>query len=205
MIRDYLKSNYLKLIYDAMEKVPRDYQRIGCAGTNKPVYRERVYCYELYHQMRLLQKSRAKTLKNNRPGPLVINGEIDKRGHMLIGPDYNPDFVIHEQGSMEHNHCVIEVKTTLDAKGVKKDLKTISSLISKYNYDYGVLIIIGSACEEVKETITSLLLPTCLDKKCAHNIFLFIQPTISDPGNIHICIERLSDWPINYNRSKYNV
>ena len=114
MIRDYLKSNYLKLIYDAMGKVPRDYQRIGCAGTDNPVYRERVYCYELYHQMRLLQKSRTKTLNNN-PGPLVINGEIDKRGHVLIAPNYNPDFVIHEQGTMLLNHCVRSVYKELHA------------------------------------------------------------------------------------------
>src|SRR3989304_9145928 len=70
-----------------------------------PIYRERVYCYELYHQMRMLWP------KNT---PFWLNGEVDKAAHPIIrelGADFaKPEFLIHTPGNMDGNHAIMEVK-----------------------------------------------------------------------------------------------
>src|SRR4051812_19242544 len=54
------------------------------------VYRERVYCYELYHQMRSRWPQEC---------PFCLNGEVDKRAHPFwrqTGLDeVTPDFLVH--------------------------------------------------------------------------------------------------------------
>jgi hypothetical protein len=64
-------------------------------------YKERVYCYELYHQLRILLPEQSH---------FRLNGEVDKAGH----PDFPgnriiPDFLIHQPGS-SNNFLVFEVK-----------------------------------------------------------------------------------------------
>src|SRR4030043_2172029 len=71
-----------------------------------PALRERVYCYELYYQLR-------KRLPQS--FPYMLHGEIDKSGHDWIiklfgGSCPNPDFVVHVPGKPK-NLVVIEVKT----------------------------------------------------------------------------------------------
>lgn len=50
------------------------YMRLPVDG-GEGQYRERVYCYELYHQMRSRWPS---------PCDYSLNGEVDKRGHPII-------------------------------------------------------------------------------------------------------------------------
>lgn len=183
-----LKSSYLKLVYNAMREVPQNYQRIACTGSNELVPRERVYCYELYHQMRTLQTNKIKSL-TKKHGHLVINGEIDKRGHVVIHPNFNPDFVIHEQETMENNHCVIEVKNSLLADGLRKDLSTITCLMHCYNYEYGLLIIVGHTYEDVRNIIIRLAQDVQHLKEHSKQIFFFIQ---NNEQPIHIA--KLSEW-----------
>lgn len=63
-------------------------------------YRERVYCYELYHHWRC----------NWLDGfPYTLSGEVDKAGHPLIRGGSKPDFLVHVPGHMD-NLLVAEVK-----------------------------------------------------------------------------------------------
>jgi hypothetical protein len=91
-------------LIEATKNVEEIYFQLPVAGREKPQFRERVYCYELYHQMRLCWPK----------VPYRITGEIDKNGHPWIyrGPlDYSkPDFTIHIPGRMADNLLVIEVK-----------------------------------------------------------------------------------------------
>lgn len=76
------------------------YFKIGEAESTELKYRERVYCYELYHQLR------------NRLGDSYtykVDGELDKRGHPVIKPCI-PDFVVHVPSRMDRNLVVVEVK-----------------------------------------------------------------------------------------------
>ncbi len=140
---------YFSLIQCAMARVEAKYILLEVAGGN-PKHRERVYCYELYHQMRCLQEQC--DLQNK----FTINGEIDKRGPQEVDEDCNPDFVMHTPGNMENNGCVVEVKVRTNngsdlpsKRGVHKDLKTITCMLHCYQYQYGALVFVDITEEEI--------------------------------------------------------
>ena len=121
-----------------------------------PIYRERVYCYELYHQMRLVW-----------PGgtEYCLNGEIDKAAHPILkqmGASHaKPDILIHKPGYMTGNHAIIEVKSSnAGAVGVKKDLDTLSLFKGKVGYQRAIYLIYGyesaAAAERVMNTANRL-------------------------------------------------
>lgn len=106
-----------------------------------PIYRERVYCYELYHQMRCLWPKNC---------AYWLNGEVDKSGHPIMTPHVGgvkPDFLVHMPGDMAGNHAVIEVKpATAAAGGITKDIATLSSFKTA-GYDRAIYLIFGSQAD----------------------------------------------------------
>lgn len=85
-------------------------------------FRERVYCYELYHQLR-----------KDWPwdSPFELNGEVDKAGHLHLrqwnADNCKPDFLIHTPGDMQGNFAVLEVKPCqASARAIRKDLSTLA-------------------------------------------------------------------------------
>lgn len=91
-----------QILQDATAAIGAEYFLLPIHGAG-PVYRERVYCYELYHQMRL------------RWPPACIyrlNGEVDKMDHPYFqdGGEPKPDLLVHEPGH-GNNYAVIEVKS----------------------------------------------------------------------------------------------
>lgn len=87
-------------LLSASSELSAEYFQLPVAGAEEPQYRERVYCYELYHQWR-----------NHWPGgfPFSLSGEVDKQGHRLIRGNWKPDFLVHVPGRMR-NLLVVEVK-----------------------------------------------------------------------------------------------
>lgn len=78
----------------------------------------------------------------------VLNGEIDKRGHPIIkrlGADLTtPDLLVHVPGYMGKNLAILEVKPGhATAKGVLKDLRTLSVFQSVVEYERGVYLFYG--------------------------------------------------------------
>ena len=117
-----------------------------------PVYRERVYCYELYHQMRLYWPVHT---------DYYLNGEIDKAAHPILrtlGADYaKPDLLVHQPGYMKGNHAIIEVKSPVaDAEGIRKDLKTLSIFKSRVGYQRAIYLVYGYEAAKVAERIIRL-------------------------------------------------
>lgn len=116
------------------------------------VYRERVYCYELYHRMRCLWPSNT---------TYYLNGEVDKAAHPILrelGADTKkPDLLIHKPGYMEGNHTVIEVKSEKSAvkASIKKDLNTLSLFVKKVKYDRAIYLLYGYNLDEKLTTIKS--------------------------------------------------
>lgn len=93
------------------------------------VYRERVYCYELYHQLRCLWPDECE---------FVLNGEVDKQQHPNFdGPGYpKPDFIVHVPGRAE-NFAAIEVK----GPGASlRDIRTDLSKLLQFQYWYPRLL-----------------------------------------------------------------
>lgn len=133
------EKHLIEFILEAMSNVEKSCYDVVMATNEltreKELKRERVYCYELYHQMRLLQK------KGKLGSEININAEIDKRGHSIIKDNFNPDFIIHQQGSMT-NYCTIEVKREFSKDKIKKDFEKLTCMLNRYNYQIGIFILI---------------------------------------------------------------
>lgn len=66
---------FIKCLMKAIENMDVHYFQLPITGKEEPIYRERVYCYELYHQLRCMLGDCF---------PYKLNGEVDKSGHLLI-------------------------------------------------------------------------------------------------------------------------
>lgn len=132
-------AELLGMLQRATERIEEKYFMLPLAGKEDGVHRERVYCYELYHQMRQIMSA---CLPMN--SPYVLNGEVDKRGHPLIRSCFIPDLLIHDAGNMDNNLAVIEVKfITAEAGGREKDVKSLQFFLDKAHYHRGVYLVYG--------------------------------------------------------------
>jgi hypothetical protein len=107
-------------------------------------WRERAYCYELYHLLRCHLPAGF---------PFTLHGEIDKAGHEEITRHFgrrqrpNPDFVVHVPGEFGRaaNLAVIEVKRSdADIKLVQEDLWKIRKFLSDIEYQHGLMLFFGT-------------------------------------------------------------
>lgn len=133
---------------DALAEVGEDYFTIRAAYTPELV-RERLFCYELYHQLRKISDGIGVQ-------GLYLHGEIDKRGHSLFDrSDWrNPDFVLHMPGSMEKNWAIVEVKGNIeDRLAIQKDIETITTFVEEYGYKLGLYVIYGHSPDEATDAI----------------------------------------------------
>lgn len=106
----------------ATERIAKQYIQLPIAY-GQPKKRERVYCYELYHQIRLALGERR----------FSISAEPDKRGHPNFGGNRapNPDLIIHLPGTHRRNIAVIEVECRPDLAHIRKDLKNLKLMKTK--------------------------------------------------------------------------
>ena len=150
----------MQFIEDALNNVDKNYYSIvtGDNDRQKIVFRERVFCYEFYHQMRRIQETSRFSIN--------IDAEINKSGHEVIEEDFDPDFVIHKRGSMRKNYAVIEVKMRLE--NFRKDFETLCCMINKYNYKCGVFILLNNSydkfVEKAREKLKSICFQAAKDK-----------------------------------------
>ena len=108
-------QQYIELIKEALGNIVKKYFTIKFEGIGKEKIRERVFCYELYHQIRKLLDDSGEL---DVSGGLLLNGEIDKSGNPKFKSE-NPDFVLHRPGTC-NNVIVVEVKGNLNKRGIKK-------------------------------------------------------------------------------------
>lgn len=95
-------------ITDATKDIAQEYFLLPVAdregGEPLVQYRERVYAYELYHQLR----------RRWPPWRYSLGGEVDKRRHPIIRDgclkNVKPDLIVHVPRDMNHNLAVIEIK-----------------------------------------------------------------------------------------------
>ena len=110
-------DEFTELLTQATASIRQEYFHLPIAGGD-PVYRERVYCYELYHQMRALWPKHCE---------YFLNGEVDKGGHPYFQElgSPKPDFIVHVPGTDE-NYAAIEVKAgEATIKEIRKDITTL--------------------------------------------------------------------------------
>lgn len=126
-----------EIIRSSAAAIGPEYFQLPVAGREPALY-ERVYCYELYHQMR------ARWPETN----VFLTGEIPKRGHEIImaniGSAVVPDFLIHEPGNMDNNHAIIEVKSSRASSfGIRKDLATLDQFLIEVGYERAIYLFYG--------------------------------------------------------------
>ncbi|MDO8545528.1 MAG: HEPN domain-containing protein [Opitutaceae bacterium] len=134
---DELFRRFLAVLSESLEQVPESYFAVPVAGRADPIYRERAFCYELYHQLRL-------KIPQDSRFAYWLTGELDKRGHPLINSRVAPDLVLHEPGSMNQNFCVMEIKPINGkAAGIRKDISTLIDFTTNHGYHAGILLFYG--------------------------------------------------------------
>lgn len=131
----------------ATDAVEQDYFLLPIDGGDA-IYRERVYCYELYHQLRSRWPEGCE---------YVLNGEVDKRGHQLLaefGADNAvPDFLVHKPGDNSMNHAIIEVKSQeVTPAGCLADLAKLKRFMANgVDYTRGIFLIYGRSARQALE------------------------------------------------------
>lgn len=129
-----LQSAFLRSFRRAVTAIDSRFFRVMVAGSDRTFFRERVYCYELYHQLRSILKG----------FPLTIYGEVDKSGHPRRAERRIPDFVVHDPGDDKLNLVIVEVKSTQSKRGAfLKDIDTVNRYVESYGYRCGILLLVG--------------------------------------------------------------
>ena len=171
---DTVVQSCLELIQKAMCNVDEKFKHVKVATREdeeiKAIKRERVYAYELYHQMRCLQEHCSELKQYS------FNAEIDKVAHPIIRASFKPDMVIHHQGKMKENLCVIEIKTDPTAlRGIKKDFCTLSCMVHCYQYQCGVFIIVNQTLEDFWSASQAMISEVCELKHCSDKIYIIAE------------------------------
>lgn len=126
-------------LIEAATRIDSHYFQLPVAGAERPIFRERVYCYELYHQLRCALVDRF---------PYKLDGEVDKAGHPNIRPKIGarkPDFIVHVPKQMDRNLVVVEVKP-INAKrrDIQGDIEVLKRFLDKAKYYRAIMFIYGN-------------------------------------------------------------
>lgn len=131
-------DRFLKVLLDATGRIDIDYFQVMVAERENPVYRERVYCYELYHQIRSLM---------NWDAFYQLDGELDKAGYPLVYPQVGrvkPDFLVHQHGVMNNNIVAMEVKPiNATERNIVKDINTLGKFLRFAHYYRSIYLVYG--------------------------------------------------------------
>jgi hypothetical protein len=158
---------FLNLFHEALNRVEGSYYQTnsGSLFLNTNMYYERVFCYELYHQVRLLMDE----LRAKDPATLSsiqFQGELRKEpinssiaaqaGLSPLSKKYVPDFLLHSPGSMDYHGLIIEVKSNPNIcfAPIQKDLVKIQEFITRYKYQMGIFLIINNSMDRMHKLIT---------------------------------------------------
>lgn len=140
-------KRFLTLLAQATASIPPHYFQLPVADLEDPIFRERVYSYELYHQLRTL------LAMDDELAYYELSGEIDKRGHPVIRP-CAPDFVVHVPGTMFENLVAIEVKPiNAGQAGIEKDRNNLEYFVTDAGYRCGVQLVYGGDRDALRRFI----------------------------------------------------
>jgi len=143
-------NQFIECLKKASRRIDRHYFQLDIAGSKGSTYRERVYCYELYHQLRCV-------LGDN--FPYKLDGEVDKAGHPVIWQRLGarkPDFIVHVPGEMNRNLVIIEVKPVTVKNRMNeltKDLETLKGFLNKAKYYRAIMLIYGDGESDLRNEI----------------------------------------------------
>ncbi|CAJ1900547.1 hypothetical protein [Aeromonas jandaei] len=173
--------NFDSYLADSVSRISAEYFQLEVNGSNTVIFRERVYCYELYHQLRNCWPNETNW---------KICGEIDKRGHpVLRDSDESPDFLVHVPGEPA-NFAIVEVKPAdFDRQKLIKDFRTIVKFMQSNHagYERGICLIYGDKPRLIRN-ITNAVTQFVQDGHDASNIEIWHHPSVGARAR-HISIE----------------
>lgn len=134
------------MVAAATGRIASIYFQLPVAELEDAIYRERVYCYELYHQLRL----------DWNDFDFSLGGEVDKAGHPIFrsGPyaHAKPDLLVHRPGDMECNLACVEVKPCVRPAGeLREDLKKLTWFCRNARYYRGMFLVYGVEKNETQD------------------------------------------------------
>jgi len=139
MILNALQVALSKLDWDFVTPSRVDYSGTEPAEIAAQIWQERLFAYELYHQLRRLWMEHP-TLRAH----CVIHAEVRKGYQHIPDFDYMPDFLFHLP-QPNQNRAVAEVKlATRSALDIAVDLKKLVRFHSEFEYDDLIEILVGS-------------------------------------------------------------
>jgi hypothetical protein len=172
-------EQFISIFKDAVDQVPDEYfstvyynmQNIKGLLKNRGAFRdsefhrhcERIFCYELYHQLRILVDD----LKQRQPNFLdgaFLQGELQKMqiiefnqklGLEDLSAEHIPDFLVHTPGSELRQVAIIEVKATpfLNFNSLFEDIHKIAEFIERYRYEFGLFLAVNINPDRVVDII----------------------------------------------------
>lgn len=142
-------KRFIEMLKEATSRIEPEYFLLPVAGKEDAVYRERVYCYELYHRLREVFKEAGFQYS--------LVGEVDKSGHTIIYPKIGakkPDLIVHIPRKMDKNLVVIEIKPIkAQTEDIKKDLKTLAYFLTEANYFRAIHLVYGGTKDDLERHI----------------------------------------------------
>ncbi len=145
-------------LYQSLSRIESRYFMVDRDGPPAN-YRERVYCYELYSQLRC-------RLPNG--FPYTLHGEIDKHGYDEVSKHFkgppNPDFVIHHPGNPKivppelWNLAIVEAKSSEFGRNkAVADVAKLRTFIEEVGYLFGIFLVFGNATEVKMKSLMRVL------------------------------------------------
>lgn len=149
-------EHFNKILIEATQAIPQAYVDFPYAKNNGGTditHLERVYCYELYHQLRC----RWPIFLHETGINYSLNGEVDKGGNPTVSgiiDKAKPDLLIHVPGNHTNNLVVIEVKRIdADPNEIETDLVKLTNFrrsVEKFQaYAAAYLLIFGNERDRI--------------------------------------------------------
>jgi hypothetical protein len=144
-------------LFESISKIDKQYYRLRLAYFNQSMYRENVYCYELYHQLRA-------SLGND--FPYILSGEVDKASHPDIVDrclEFKSSFLVHQPG-IHSADSFLAIMQVISMQTAFRYPETLIDFINKMKcavsldggYYRGIILIYGDDHPELDKGILDI-------------------------------------------------
>jgi hypothetical protein len=163
---------YMRTIYGEMDMIlqfveheaQRQHIEKHMIGDNLVKTGERIFCYELYHQLRLLMDRHPEQFAG-----VYLQGELrkyqvlpmlDQMGLVALSSNFMPDFLLHTPGNADDHPYVVEVKTDrfLRCEHLAADISKLVEFITRYGYQRGIFLSVNISSADLRRTLTECTL-----------------------------------------------
>lgn len=134
---------------------------------------ERVFCYELYHQIRVLiddyYGEHPEEREADRRDRFYLQAELKKdeigalrnlfaRVDAQLAKEYIPDFLLHGTGHFDRQDLIMEVKSNphLPVGDFQYDVQKLQEFITRYRYRYGLFLTVNTDPQQILQILSSL-------------------------------------------------